>query len=707
MERRIASTAMLVILWAGLAHADDRPTLGFYGTPGLVDMPSAESMPDGTLSLTSSFAFKTLRNSLTFQITPRLSGSFRYSLLRDYFPDLSDHTLYDRSFDLRYRLVDEGRYRPALAVGLQDFGGTGIFGGEYFVTTKHVTPRVLATAGIGWGRYGSYNGFENPLAIFGNSLKHRPKFSGPTQTGQVASNRFFHGDAALFAGIEWRYSDRLSLKAEYSSDAYVTETDRMGFRHDSPFNFGATYRFGNGVDLGGYFLYGSTVGVILSYSKDMHESRFPGGAEPAPPPVIARDMAAAASWGSDWQADPGHTATLSAQAEAALKAQGIKLLAMRVDHDSAVLHIRNDRYDKTPEAIGRSARALTAILPPSVESITLVPVTEGIPASAITLRRSDLEELENDLDGSWKSYVRARIADGADFPLTRSAILQKAYPLFSFDVGGYLATSLFDPSSPIRADVGVEVDSSFSPSPGLVFSGELRQPLTGNLKDSRRVSDSTLPHVRSDAAEYDRQSDLELSYLTAEYFFRPRASLFGRITVGYLERMYGGVSAELLWKPAGSRLALGAELNYARQRDFNVQFGFQHYDVVTGHVSAYYDLGKGYLGEIDAGRYLAGDWGATVSLDREFDNGVRLGAFFTLTDVPFSTYGEGSFDKGIRISIPVSYLTGRPDRRAISRTVRPILRDGGARLSIRNRLFELTRSYQDPDLGKQWGRFWR
>jgi hypothetical protein len=114
--------------------------------------------------------------------------------------------------------------------------------------------------------------------------------------------------------------------------------------------------------------------------------------------------------------------------------------------------------------------------------------------------------------------------------------------------------------------------------------------------------------------------------------------------------MYGGVSGEVLWKKSASRLALGAEVNYALKRDFDDLFGFGDYDIVTGHVSGYYDMGNGFHGQVDVGRYLAGDWGATFSVDREFNNGWRVGAYATLTDVPFDEFGEGSFDKGIRIS---------------------------------------------------------
>jgi len=171
--------------------------------------------------------------------------------------------------------------------------------------------------------------------------------------------------------------------------------------------------------------------------------------------------------------------------------------------------------------------------------------------------------------------------------------------------------------------------------------------------------------------------------------------------------MYGGVSGELLWKPVESRLALGAEVNYVRQREFDQLFGFQDYDVVTGHASAYYDFGNGFHGQVDAGRYLAGDLGATISLDREFANGWRIGAYATFTDVSAEEFGEGSFDKGIRVTIPLSWVTGQPSRAKSQTVLKSLSRDGGARLNVDGRLYERVRDSHLPELEDDWGRFWR
>ena len=179
------------------------------------------------------------------------------------------------------------------------------------------------------------------------------------------------------------------------------------------------------------------------------------------------------------------------------------------------------------------------------------------------------------------------------------------------------------------------------------------------------------------------------------------------VLAGEINTKVGGLSTELLWKPVDSRLAAGVEVNYVRQRNFDQLLGFRNYEIATGHASVYYDFGNGYHAQVDAGRYLAGDWGATLSLDRTFKNGWSVGAFATLTDVPFDTFGEGSFDKGIRITVPIGWVTGQARRDTYSTTIRPVTRDGGARVRVNDRLYETIRDTHQPALRDGWGRFWR
>ncbi|WP_170352136.1 YjbH domain-containing protein [Ruegeria arenilitoris] len=667
-----------------------------YGTPGLLEIPTAEMFDDGALVFTAAGLRNSGRGTMTFQMLPWVHGSFRYAVIDRL--DGPDTTRYDRSFDIHFRLREESRHSPAIVMGLRDFGGTGVYAAEYFVATKTIQDRLKLTGGIGWGRIAGRGAFSNPLGVFGSRFDTRPPPNSNGQGGELEFGNWFRGDAALFGGASWQYNDRLTFLAEYSPDLYSQEAVNDSFRVRSPINVGVQYRFDNGTQLTTSFLYGSTLGLTLSYFVDPRKSVAPGGQGAAPPPLQPRSQTAAAT------ADRA-TGDIRSRMQAALAQEGLRLVYLSETGDTVQVGVENTTYGQAAQALGRTARVLANEEPAQTEHFDIALMSNGVPLSAVRVNRDDLYELEHDPDNAWRSFARAEVSD--TLPLVQGGILTDAYPHFSYRFGPYLNFSFFDPDDPLRYEVGAALGLDYTLSPGFTLSTGLRLPILSTLDDSTRVSDSPLPHVRSDWAIYARESNLRIEHMTGEYLWRPGTNLYARTTLGYLETMFGGLSAELLWYPTNSRLALGAEANYAVQRDFDVLFGFQDYSVATGHVSAYYDLPGEYHAQVDVGRYLAGDYGATFTLDREFNNGFKVGAFFTLTNVSSEEFGEGSFDKGIRLEIPVSWLTGRPSRNKIAQTIRPVLRDGGARLHVRNRLYGVTREARAQDLSRGWGRFWR
>ncbi|TDE38858.1 YjbH domain-containing protein [Antarcticimicrobium sediminis] len=676
---------------------------GLYGFPGLVDMPTAEMQPDATLSATIAHFGSITRNTLSFQLTPRLAGSFRYSIhSRGPGPALTN---YDRSFDLRYQLFEEQGYWPALAVGVQDLVGTGRYSAEYVVATKHFTPRFSGTLGMGWGRLATSGGFSNPLGVFYSGFETRPSTASATG-GKVNFNTWFRGDAALFGGIAWRATDRLSLVAEYSSDAYSTEISEGLIARNTPFNFGLTYRLGAGASVGAYYLHGDKLAANLTFSLNPKSPPLGGNRDSAPPVIYARPSAGAYAWPVAAIQSDTPRSQLGEALRIKLSAEGLFLEGWDRTGDTVRVRVRNQRYLSVAQAVGRTARLLTQVMPAEIEHFSIVISVLGMPSTVVTLRRSSLEDLETAPDRAWQMYVRASIKD----PLSAGASSvppTEFKPVFTWSVNPYMATELFDPDSPIRADFGVALGARYEPFSGFVLSGNIRKSLFGDLGSSTRPSTSVLPHVRSDSPVYNREGDPAIQYLLATSFFRPGPDLYGRVSLGYFEKMYGGLSAELLWKRVDKPYGLGVEVNYARQRDFDQLFGFQSYDIVTGHVSAYLEPVDGYRVQLDAGRYLAGDWGTTLSLDREFDNGWKVGAYATFTDVSAADFGEGAFDKGLRFTIPLSWALGRSSRIRPTATIQPILRDGGARLQVPDRLFDMVKDAHEPAFRSQRARFWR
>ena len=78
----------------------------------------------------------------------------------------------------------------------------------------------------------------------------------------------------------------------------------------------------------------------------------------------------------------------------------------------------------------------------------------------------------------------------------------------------------------------------------------------------------------------------------------------------------------------------------------------------------------------------------------------------TRTDVTEDEFGEGSYDKGILVTIPLRWATPFETRQTISGDVRSLSSDGGAQLNIANRLYPTIRRLQKPRLEENWGAFW-
>lgn len=698
---KIALTAV-ALAWPVAAVPENLTTtvVNTYGTPsGLIDMPTAEMAPDGQLNTNVSYFDGSSKTTLSFQITPRLTGSFRLAGTKNLSPQFT--TYYDRSFDLKYRVFDEGQYTPAVAVGLQDFVGTSLLGGEYIVATKSIGDKLRVTGGIGWGRFGSYNSF--------GSSGTRPGFNFLSQGGEFSLDDWFKGDYSFFGGASYDINDKLSFGVEYSSDAYDQEKAAGIFERKTPWNFGVTYKIQDDVHLSAYSLHGSEFGARVNFTLNPRHGPAPGGVELGPVPVAVRPAGSASDLG--WTTDPTSKQVITNAVVAGLDKDQIDLDGIDLKGKTAHVRIRNDKYGAESQALGRTLRNLSRSLPTSVETIRVTLMTQGIPASTLTFSRSDLERLENAPASA--ALNAAQFDDSlkfADYPKAVDGL----YPQLNWWVEPFIKTIFFDAENPVMADAGVRARAEYNFGSGLIATGSLSQTIGGNLDKARTINNSTIPHVRTKQARYLQNEHPVVDKLTLAKYFRPASDIYGRLTVGYLESAYAGVSGELLWKPVDSRLAFGVEANYLEPREFDQGFGLRSRTTpggviprASGHASAYYDFGNGFHSQVDVGRYLAGDWGATLALDREFANGWKVGAFMTKTDISSVQFGDGSFDKGIRFEIPLSWATGKPTKKTTGMTLRPFLRDGGARVNVDGRLYETIRNSHQPEIANSWGKFWR
>ncbi len=379
-----------------------RPSLNLYGVTGLIDMPSAQSQPDAQVSLSYSYFGETQRRNFTFQILPRVSGTIRYSTIENWGQRDEDtgvynprYDLFDRSFDLQFTLLKEGEWRPwtpAVALGFRDFLGTGVYSSEYLVATKTIQSFTI-TAGLGWGRLSQTNDFENPFCAISSAACDRDNDFG--EGGKISTSTFFRGqNVGVFGGVEWQSPiDGLSFKAEYSTDDYKREQESptSTFKPESQFNFGAEYRVREGITIGGYYMYGSELGVNVAISANPLRPLIPPDFGTGPLPVNARP--ANAPMGTGWATNQASRDQLAVALEEVLRAEGMQLDSFSADPDGRAvdLAITNLRFQSDPKALGRTTRVLAAGLPASVETFRITMVQNDVRTSTIIIDRSDFE----------------------------------------------------------------------------------------------------------------------------------------------------------------------------------------------------------------------------------------------------------------------------------------------------------------------------
>jgi hypothetical protein len=676
----------LILLLTHPARAEEVPASGGnFGGAGLLETRNARFREDGTLEAGGSLRNQRRFWFINFQALPFLETTFRLSERLNATTGQGSTT--DRSFDVKLRLLEEGPWNPALAIGLQDLIGTGIYGGEYVVASRRWGPLDLSL-GLGFGRLGTRADFGNPLAEISNAFHRRQRDVG---RGGTLRLDFFRGeDVAPFGGAEyslpaldtpWGELDGLRAKLEWSGDAlrderggYPARRDALRGKARSPVNVGLQWQ-GEHVDAGLSFVHGTDLLARLSLRMD-----------PARPPAFPplRPVPPMPARGTSGDAD-----SRAAAAFAALHEAGFRPLAYEERGLEARIAVTEGAFASLPQVASRVLRAVNGILPPEVEVLRLSWWQAGAEMGALLIPRHAVEAAA----GPWGSPEEAWSAttlfpaEGKEWP----EAFTEPGPHWDWAVEPRLNLQLGDPSRTLRYQGVAAAGARVEFGKGFSAAGAVQQAVFGNL-DRGLPSDSRLPHVRSDYALYARDGKTSISALYGERVWNLAPDVFARVTVGLLEPMFGGLSSEVLWRPVDHSFAVGLDLNFVQQRATDGLFGFRDYGAATGHLSLYADLPVWNLyGIFRAGRYLAGDWGATVELGRRFDSGIEVGGFATFTDVPFSRFGEGSFDKGIYVRLPLC-LFGADSRGNGTAVIRPVQRDGGQRLAVDNPLWEVTRA---------------
>ncbi|MDC0237531.1 YjbH domain-containing protein [Gammaproteobacteria bacterium] len=661
------SAGWFVVLGASLSpqlYASD------FGVTGLLDVPTARMSEDGDLSLTISRQRVADIYNLTYQATPWLETTFRYTIFNPRKVFGSGDQKKDRSYEAKLRVVTEGTLRPELAIGVRDILGSGLWGGEYVVASKRIG-NFDGTVGVGWGRFSERGVMDNPLEQIDERFGDRTRETGGSFGGKLRGLSFFRGKQVGFlGGFSYRIPAwQMRMLVEYNSDSYERERNLQTIDDSSPWSYGlewvpkSTVRFSFGRQQGNQWAMRLKASIdTKSMPARKKTPNYYSSAEPR-----SRSQA------------PEHIDLTSAYDRLLYDVERSGILLRRADIRGdapvATLEISNEKYAVTADVIHRVLTLAEAHMPRNIETVALL-LNEGNlrPITVSYKRRARSSKTRSDIGGD-----RVELSPGKEL-IRATNVTDYRIPNIAVGLDMAARFQLMDPDKPLRHQVYAKFSGRLKLKEGWNVWSTYSLDITNNFSDGE-PSDSLLPPVRSDVNRYLTRGKSGFDSIYVERRDGWSSAVYYRIYGGLLEEMFAGIGTEVLVKPYRSNWGMGFSTNFLQQREFERDFALRDYRTSTGFVSVYYaspfynfDLA------VHVGRYLAQDEGVTFEARRTFDSGFSIGAFLTRTTASDIEYGQGGFDKGLSFRFPFNAFLPGNTRRSYATIIRSLERDGGRRL---------------------------
>jgi len=390
-----------------------------------------------------------------------------------------------------------------------------------------------------------------------------------------------------------------------------------------------------------------------------------------------------------------------------LQEESIFIQGASLDDKSVKISVASSKFKSIPRLVGRSARILSALTPNEVEEIIVHTMNGDIETAIFKIDRNEFDKGAENVVSVNEILNKTKVTSNSSDPLLkRSEFKPKInFPEFSWTMAPALKHQIGGPEGFYLGQLWWRTDTSIKFSRNFSLYTTFGLDIYNNFDSFNNASTSSLPHVRSDIQDYLSEGRNNIQRMKLEYMISPYKDWFIRADLGLMEEMFGAVGGEILYRPFNKRYNLGLTLHKVKQRGFKQRLSFRKYEALTGHLSLYYDFPKGISGQFMAGKYLAGDKGATVDLSRRFSTGFTLGVFATKTNVSAEEFGEGSFDKGFYFSIPTELFYSDHRTGNITFGMHPLTKDGGALLNQHNSLFSILGDSNRASVIRDWQDF--
>ena len=610
-----------------------------HGVVGLVNMPTARFYDESSHGIT--FYDGTPDQKITMTSNPYdwLEASFFYTNIqgRRYPGSGFTQDYKDKGFNLKFRLKEEGSW-PAIAVGINDLAGTGLYSSEYIVASYGVNT-VDFHFGLGWGNYANLtNSIKNPFTYISDGFNERSSNNKTINTGQFHLGRYFSGEEiSPFFGISYAFNEKILINIE--NDTTLIPGSIGYEKSQSKYSFGVNYKINKNFTVGLSQERGNFSSVKFIYKNNPKESV------------------------KKYQYKKSET--VSPQDDR------YKKLIKNIENNG----IGVNKIIESADAIGLELTQFThSNLDIIEEIVTSASIDSGINKEIKTDLRIANLQAKTDFD---KDFVN------------NSKILyeRKSSKKFYTSNGFVFRPFLASREEFFKGALLFENNSEYLIQDNFFFSSNIKYSLADNFDDLTIPPVNTYPaQVRSDIKDYLRNIDegIIIGRAQLDYHITPKENHHLMFTGGILEDMFSGYGGEYLYFKNNSNFAIGFEVFNVKKRDYRMKFGTLDYENTTYSLNLYhrnYDRIPFDM-KVSYGEYLAGDKGSTIEFSRSFINGTKFGVFASFTDVTSEQFGEGTFDKGIFFNIPIY-------GNFINYTWRPLTKDPGAKLIRKHTLHDL------------------
>ncbi|MUK77070.1 YjbH domain-containing protein [Aliivibrio fischeri] len=683
------------------------PSQTDFGGVGLMQMPSGRMAPEGEFNIGASINNEYHHYNVSLQVMPWLETTIRYTLVQDllYSGDesFSGKTKYtDKGIDFKIRLLKESKWLPETSVGVRDFGGTGLFDGEFVAATKRFG-NLDVTLGMGWGYLGQSGNVTNPFCKASDKFCSRQSdYKG--KGGSVDFERWFKGPAAIYGGIEYQTPYQpLRLKVEYDSNDYSQDfpvtRGNVDMTQHTPWNFGVLYGLGDWGDIKVSYQRGDTLTLGVNLSTNFNDMKAIWRDEP----ITAYNESNNQSIDEvDWQ-------RVNQQLNGNAGYEDNRIYA---DNDSITLVATQTKYRDSDEAHDRASRIFANHVPETISTYRIIETNQSIPVSETVIDATQYKKVANN------EYFDAKVADASQtdevtYSPSEQTLKSDNLERWDYSVSPTLSQSIGSAESFYLYAVGINTAGSVWLTDKVQASGSLYFNLFDNYDKFNYITPpdgTSVPRVRTMFRAYVHENPVRMNNLQLTWFEEYGAGFYSQMYAGYLESMFGGIGSEVMYRPLNSNWAFGVDATYIKQRTPGDWFGFYEQDHqeggdygrdytvvssgVTGFATAYYapqwSFLKNTLLKVGVGQFLAGDKGTRIDFSKQFDSGVIAGAYASFTNLSAEEFGEGSYTKGFYLSIPFDIMTVKPSKNRANFNWQPLTRDGGQMLNKQHELYELT-----------------